>query len=581
MLSNRSFSFVEMSFISNPLTQNISTSLSPLNHRIDTFITSQNTYNIPNQTMGTDEQFTEIFRLMQNLEQNEQVTEILRLMQTLKEYSSNEICRLRKENVRLKMKVHKLSGSSKSMKPSRRFSEMAMADCMLMAKSTHTLEGLAEMEVVDENDGMLLTDTAALDPTKSSYATGYDYSLLTAKEVLITMHDVGEANKDIDRGPGMWANYILNKERNNTLKCVNKSKLQTEGKYYHLKSLREGLEIDTLISYCKNKGIRAIVPTSVSDEIYLSDHKKDLMANSIYPFCSDDSQSYVTLDHKWLSYQFCVENGIAQAITLPLRVDTAEACRELVAKTIADGKPCFVKECFDTLGGDGVIKVDTMEEYEDAITRITEGRGPQQADTSDVEQHVIVQAGHPGRIACCHSVFYKGSLVSCYVTKENEELISKLGELRLDMAIGTWSTYSGDLTTSFKLDLDDPSDRSIRDQAVSIMTKVGKKLNYTGMLEVELIIDRDPDAILNVLEFNPRFSGACHSYVGAGMVQDYMHVLGLIVTTEGDTKKVMLEKAGCTHIRSDTHVPRSNFKDYNAVKFYLPQPLTMLKLRKL
>jgi hypothetical protein len=111
------------------------------------------------------------------------------------------------------------------------------------------------------------------------------------------------------------------------------------------------------------------------------------------------------------------------------------------------------------------------------------------------------------------------------------------------------------------------------------MAKVGKALNYTGMMEVEFIIEKTADAVLNVLEFNPRFSGACHAYVGSGMVQDYMHVLGLIVSTEDDTERIMVEKAGVTRVRSDTHVPKSNFKDYNAVKFYLPQPRTILMLR--
>jgi len=158
--------------------------------------------------------------------------------------------------------------------------------------------------------------------------------------------------------------------------------------------------------------------------------------------------------------------------------------------------------------------------------------------------------------------------------------MDKLGDLRLDMAVGTWSQYDGDLSTSFKLNLDDPCDRNIRDQAVDIMKKVGKALNYTGMLEVEFIVAHAADAVVNILEFNPRFSGACHSYVGAGMVQDYMNVLALIATTGDDTDKVM-KVAGTTHVRSDTHTPKSNFKDYNAVKFYLPQPGTILKLRLL
>lgn len=45
-----------------------------------------------------------------------------------------------------------------------------------------------------------------------------------------------------------------------------------------------------------------------------------------------------------------------------------------------------------------------------------------------------------------------------------------------------------------------------------------------------------------------------------------MHVLGLIVTTNNDTDKVMAEKAGTLHVWLNTHKPRLNFKDYNAVK---------------
>ena len=503
----------------------------------------------------------------------------MQLMQTLKADSADEIRELREENERLKKQLRALGASrpSREGRTSVGFSQMAMADVFRMATNTVALEGLADIDV-EGSDGMLLSASTILDPSKSSYATGYNYSLLTAKEVLVTMHDVGDMNKDIDAGPGMWVNYILSKERNSTLKCINKARLLKEGKYFHLKSLKADLDIADLVAYCKSKGVRAIIPSSVSDEIYCSRNIKALNANDIWPFCCEDPQSYITLDHKWLSYQFCEEKGVAQAETLPLRLDTADACRALVAKTIADGKPCFIKECFDTCAGDGVIKVAKMEEYEPAVTRITKGKGPQPADTPGIEQHIIVQAGHPGRISCCHNIFYKGNMVSCYITKENEDIIDKLGDLRMDMAFGTWSTYAGDMSTSFKLDLDDPADRNIRDQAVPIMKKVGKALNYSGMLEVEFIINNEADAVLNVLEFNPRFSGACHSYVGSGMVQDYMHILGLISSTQDDTDKVMTGRADKTHIRSDTHIPKSNFKDYNAVKFYMPQPMTIMKL---
>ncbi|VEU44870.1 unnamed protein product [Pseudo-nitzschia multistriata] len=513
-----------------------------------------------------------------------QFSDLLQSVESLKADSVNEIRKLRVENEKLKEQLKVFSGGRKQKRMTTAnagFAEWAQADFVRMAKNTDALHGMDNVEVADGEDGMVLTDSVAFDPEKSSYASGYDYKYLSAKEVLITLHDVGDNNVNIDAGPGMWANYILSKERNSTLKCVDKAKLLKEGKYYHVKSIREGLDIDTLVAYCKERNIKAICPTSVSDEIYLATHNKVLRGQGIYPFCCEDPQSYKTLDHKWLSYLFCEENGIPQAKTLPLRVDTVDACRELVAETCAAGKPVFVKECFDTCAGDGVIKVDKIEEYDDAVERITKGRGPQPADTSGIDQHIIVQAGHPGRIACCHNVFYKGNLVSLYITKENMKIMDKLGELRWDMTIGTWSTKTDDLSTSLKLELDDPCDRLIRDQAITIMKKVGKALNYTGMCEVEFICEHSPDAILNVLEFNPRFSGACHSFVGAGMVQDYMHVIGLMVNTNDDTDKVIAEKAGTFHARSDTHLPKSNFRDYNTLKFYMPQLATIAKLGKI
>ncbi|OEU21303.1 hypothetical protein FRACYDRAFT_234930 [Fragilariopsis cylindrus CCMP1102] len=526
----------------------------------------------------------------------ERFTQVLQLMQSLKVDSADEISKLRKENGQLKQQIESLCKRPETEKTrsSMTFSNLAMMDVVRMAKDSNTLEesmGIIEEDFDDfdidstagddsKSDGLGLTDSLAIDPTKSSYATGYKYDLLKGSEVLITMHDVGEANRDIDSGPGMWVNYILTKERNSTLKISNKAKLLKEGKYYHLKSLKEGLPIEELVAYCKSRGIRAIVPSSVSDEIYCARNMKKLQSNDIWPLCCEDPQSYITLDHKWLSYLFCKENGIAQSESLPLRVDTADACRALAEKTIRDGKPVFLKECFDTCAGDGVIKVDKMEDYFSAVVRISKGKGPQRADTGGLDQHIIIQAGHPGRIACCHSIFYKGEMVSTYVTKENGELMDKLGDLKAEMTFGTWSPNKVDMTCSFKLDLDDPSDRNVRDQAVSIMEKVGKDLNYSGMLETEFIIANEPDAILHVLEFNPRFSGACHAYVGAGMVQDYMHILGLIASTKDDTDAVM-EVAGTTRVRSDTHVPKSNFKDYNAGKFYMKQPLTIVKLRYL
>lgn len=244
---------------------------------------------------------------------------IMKEMKTLGE----ELVELRAENEELKGQIRRLRrGSGIQLQSGMSLANFAMGEVSNRVKSHDFLkegerlsgvteaeesvshdddDGMNMSERSDEGgDGLALSASVAKDPRKSSYATGYDYSLLTAKELLITMHDVGPGNRHIDDGPGMWVNYILTLERSSTLKVVNKAKLMSEGKYYHIKSIKKNLPIGDLVTYCKKRGVRAIVPASVSDEIYCATHIKTLHASGIYPFCCDDPQSYITLDHKWL-----------------------------------------------------------------------------------------------------------------------------------------------------------------------------------------------------------------------------------------------------------------------------------------
>ena len=438
-------------------------------------------------------------------------------------------------------------------------------------------EDIADEE--EEDDGV-----ETINDRRSSYSTGYDYSLLKASEVMITTADVEKFHKKIEGGEGLgtWVNLVFAEERINTLNVVDKARLKEEGKYYHLKSLRKDLEVQELIDFCKSAGIKAIVPTTVEDELFISTHQEELRKNDIWSLACEDAQSYLTLDHKYLSSLFCKEHGIAMAETIPLLANTEDACRDLAEKTMAQGKPCFLKECYDTSSGEGVIKVNKMEDYDNAVERITSGKGSQPADTADKDVHIILQAGNPGIICTGQAIFYKGEMLSGYITRENMELISKLHEYKLAFSIGEWNPTKEDLTFSFKLDLNDPFERKIRDQGIEIMKKAGKAVNYTGMFEVEFIIEESPDAEVNVLEFNPRFSGAAHGYTGSGIVQDYMQLIGLMATTKDDAETITSTMdLGNVRVRSDPHVPQSDLKAYNATKFYMVQLEVMVFLRRM
>ena len=138
---------------------------------------------------------------------DERYAQILQLLESFKAESADEVSKLRKENEELKQQIQNLCKSGSKMQAARSsmtYSAMAMADVHRMAKDPELMDKISENSDANDGsgnfDGMDLTASVAVDPSKSSYATGYNYNLLKSSEVLVTMHDVGDANKDIDNG---------------------------------------------------------------------------------------------------------------------------------------------------------------------------------------------------------------------------------------------------------------------------------------------------------------------------------------------------------------------------------------------
>jgi len=386
---------------------------------------------------------------------------------------------------------------------------------------------------------------------------------------LVTTDDLGRfhANRN-QKGQGIWLHYVLAKERRRILQRIDPAKLRAEGRRYRMKSVTEDMassgSADRFIAYCVAKGVRAIVAASVPDSIFVSRHKEELASHGIQSLTCDVPETHIRLDHKWLCYEWLSEHGVAQPRTLPVRADTADACRELVEENAARGNPCFVKRTFDTCAGDGVVKVTSFVEYQAALKRLSGGCGAQPCGTLGETQQLILQQGHPGDVHEGQAIFYKGELVACYLTKENPEMIANLGEHRKAMMWGRLAPGAKDKSSKLQLSVED---ERTRDAMLSALHRIGGATGYTGMIGAEFVISRDPqtgvmtDDEATLLEINARFSGGIHSTLGSGFIQDYMGLLAALV--EGTPSCALPLRNEWPLVRSDGHEPQSDFLAYN------------------
>jgi len=138
---------------------------------------------------------------------------------------------------------------------------------------------------------------------------------------------------------------------------------------------------------------------------------------------------------------------------------------------------------------------------------------------------------------------------------------------------------------------------------VDMLQRIAQASNFTGMMDVEFFVPEDPSEGVSILEFNPRFSGAVHSSLTSGFLEDYLDLL--YKELERDVSPVSLlrslsrgesfeefvgtlkrcctwtcESQRCGPLtRSDDHEPDSWLRNYNLTKFYACRPLTLKDLQ--
>jgi len=208
--------------------------------------------------------------------------------------------------------------------------------------------------------------------------------------------------------------------------------------------------------------------------MFIAKNQTDLKAAGVECLTCGNSEIYRTLDHKWLSYKFCMDHGLHQPQTLPLKQDTLFQCRNLAASTFPS--PCFIKRTFNTSAGLGVCKVQSLEEYDKIVGRMQAGNLVKASSARDEEVDVVVQRGHVGSIFGSQSIWYKGVLVSSYIWKEKTSVVSDLSATILPTLAGRWGKREKEPSMT-------QVDNSVlKDALIKVLTEIGHASVYTGMM---------------------------------------------------------------------------------------------------
>jgi len=311
--------------------------------------------------------------------------------------------------------------------------------------------------------------------------------------------------------------------------------------------------------------VKAIIPSSLQESIYLSNHRETLLNRGIHSLVCEDPTIYRTLDHKWLCYEFLIRLDIHQKKTIPVRTDTSQQCREFVALKMKNGIPCYLKRTFDTMGSDEVIKVSTVEEYELAVKKLSKCPKTclQPAETPASLQDLILQEGDLGVVFASQAIFHQGHLVSCYFTQVDPAILPMLCNLRKEMLLGRWNPHRKRLPPNLRANwLKGTSDicPDATQQMIGVLQRLGAATHYTGMMDVEFFISLGlsgritSGSVATVLEVNPRFSGFLQATIGSGFIEDYMQLLTRHV--QGDVERYLGED--WPRIRSKNHQPEAN-----------------------
>jgi len=378
--------------------------------------------------------------------------------------------------------------------------------------------------------------TVKLDELKEIETTQNDRPL----NVLVTIHDIKPFYQDLYvHGLGLWITYIIERylvERNIKHRLYTKSIL-TSGT---TKTTPEDL-----IKFVKRHKIDVIIPSDVTDTMFLSTHHCQISQHVNFAVTNNVSV-YKTLEDKWETYNICKELNILTPDTEV--VDAKDPHKQ------THQYPFFLKVSSGTNAGRGVWHCKDENDLKEALNR-------KEITKRDNDIVLIKQTPVLGDIITAQIVFDHGKPVGFFFCQSvQSEDLADMGS----KWVKSQSDDVKDMVSDIKVELTDKQ----WDELHKTFTKIGNRTLYHGMMDIEFIVN--PTEGLFLLECNPRFSGGLHTTLSnAGFLDLYFDVANNKNKNPSNT---------CGNYSAGVDL-NARLGDFNPTGFFLKHPLKVLSLR--
>ena len=307
----------------------------------------------------------------------------------------------------------------------------------------------------------------------------------TTNILVIGNHNGYMMKKLYHNGVSLWTYYLL-------FEFIKKFFINKNIRLY-FKSVYPKMKITKLIKFIKKNRIKYIVPTESTNAMYLSTHKPRLL-KYVNMLVSDNPQIIKTLDDKYGCYKFCKQYNIdtADTILTKKRVITNKI-KGFIEKY---DYPLYLKKTFDSNGAQDVVKITSMEELENKLRKI---RGKW-----------ILQAPLESNHASVDILYNKGVAVS--ITMHSHKCHEDMRSVSNNFFYPSLNSMETHISVP---------ERYI-DDIVEIVKNVGIYSNYTGILNIDMLIHNHKP---HLLEINTRFSGSIYISLSTDLLKDYFKVL--------------------------------------------------------
>jgi len=341
----------------------------------------------------------------------------------------------------------------------------------------------------------------------------------TVNILVIGNHNGYMMKKLYHNGVSLWTYYLL-------YEFIKKFFIKKNIRLY-FKSVHPKMKVLKLVRFIKKNRIKYIIPTESTNAMYLSTHKPRLL-KYVNILVSDNPNVIKMLDDKYECYKFCRQYNIDTADTILIKKrEITDKVNNFMEK---HSYPLWLKKTFDSNGAQDVIKIMSRNELEARLRKI-KGKW-------------ILQAPLEPNHASIDVLYNRGVAIS--ITMHSHKCHENMRSVCNNFFYPSLNSMETHISVP---------ERYVND-IVEVVKNVGIYSNYTGILNIDMLIHNHKP---HLLEVNTRFSGSIYISLSTNLLKDYFKVLM--------GKKINEHNIPHVNYKSGEIKKASEVKDFSIVPF--------------